>query len=564
MMWHSPHVLPSHSQVIALQQRAMRFWAWLHRSYQPATIATYWSAVLAHHRDSLQGTALAALGITFPAIKDHVDVFRIQNPTPAAKDNVWTLQHCLDILETSPSLQTWVQPAQSDEEFLRRSTHAVMNTLWSQLLRASEVLPSTGAPARAAHHLWNLSDVTFHASDGAEIPILDSGVPDQSCANQLAFANLRMVPSKADRHATNPPLRFPMPSAPTERALSPCAYFWDLFSLHPLPKIHHNSMPLFASSISSRSSRLSERQFMKQWKTFCAAAGMTFKFGKHAFRRGGINRLIDIGCSAPVIAALGRWKSDVWQIYARRNKEQLITVTAAMTVPNLNPPAFLQPPSADVVSLQNPSSAQPSMTRSSALGRRTSSSLALQAPSGAHQPTWTQSDSNAAADALSRSSSVTSTLLRGEEISSQISSLRSLSNEISVSQMRSQVTTRTVPQMRSQVTSRTVGLATPLQVPPAKALLDLPSHVVLQNSSKTSSAAHINARCEKAHGLSIRQAIQLRVDNKDRIQSKYSITDIRYDLLRGFLTLTPQTVFPLPQHAQLSQPAHPPKRCRFK
>lgn len=321
MMWHSPHVPPTHSQVISLQQRAKRFWAWLHRSYQPATIATYWSAVLAHHRDSLQGTTLAALGITFPAIKDHVDVFRIQEPKPAAKDNVWTLQHYLDVLETSPKLQTWAQPAQSDKEFLQRSTHAVMNTLWSQLLRASEVLPSTGAPARAAHHLWNLSDITFHASDSAEIPILDSGVPDQSRAHQLAFANLRMVPSKADRHATNPPLRFPMPSAPTERALSPCAYFWDLFSLHPLPKIHHNSMPLFSSSISSRSSRLSERQFMKQWRAFCSAAGMAFKFGKHSFRCGGINRLIDIGCSAPVIAALGRWKSDVLQIYARRNKE---------------------------------------------------------------------------------------------------------------------------------------------------------------------------------------------------------------------------------------------------
>ena len=118
------------------------------------------------------------------------------------------------------------------------------------------------------------------------------------------------------------------------RAMSPCAYFWDLFVMHPVGKALHASTPLFGSSMSSRGDRLSERQFMKQWKSFCTTAGITFQlFGKHAFRRGGINRLIDLGCSAPQIAALGRWKSDVWKIYARRNKDQLMVITEAMAKP---------------------------------------------------------------------------------------------------------------------------------------------------------------------------------------------------------------------------------------
>ena len=112
MMWHSLHCLPTHSQTIALQQRAKRFWAWLHRSYLPSTIITYWSAVLAEHRDFLQGTALKDLGITFPAIKDHIDVFKMQNPKLPPKDNVWTLQHFLDVVETSPDLQRWTCPVQ--------------------------------------------------------------------------------------------------------------------------------------------------------------------------------------------------------------------------------------------------------------------------------------------------------------------------------------------------------------------------------------------------------------------------------------------------------------------
>ena len=492
----------------------------------------------------------------------------MQNPKLAPKDNVWTLQHFPDVVETSPDLQRWTRPAQPDKGFLTRSTFAVTNTLWSQLMRASEILPSTGAPARAAQALWNLADVTFHSTDGSSIPILDSGVPDPSRAPDLAFVNLRMVPSKADKHATNPPLRFPMPSAPTERALSPCAYFWDLFTFHPLPRIQHDSTPLFASSISSRSSRLTERDFMKQWKAFCTAAGMPFKFGKHAFRRGGINRLIDIGCSAPVIAALGRWKSDVWQIYARRNKEQLITVTAAMTVPNLSPPTFLFQPLPNPTAAQNPSVAHRSWTPSLPEESSAPSRHPL-APAYAHQPTWTHSSSNAPASALSRPlpapAQPRNSFSYGEDLR-PCTVLTSRVSQTKISQISQTQELNKFSSTASQRKGPTPLLTTHAQtsstasqpVQPAKVLLQLPSSVVLQTTSKKSSAAHINGRCQAAHGLSIRQTLTLRVNNKDRVLSKYSITDIRYDLLRGFLTLLS------PDASLLPQQPHPFRRCRSK
>lgn len=127
--------------------------------------------MIAVHRDWLGGTSLRDLDITFPAVKDHISVFCLREPTQEQKDNLWTLQQTVDVLDTSPGLQ-WNRPARSDEEFLQRPAFAVINTLWSQLLRASEILPSTGAQPRASIALWSLSELSFHTTDGLEISIL--------------------------------------------------------------------------------------------------------------------------------------------------------------------------------------------------------------------------------------------------------------------------------------------------------------------------------------------------------------------------------------------------------
>ena len=91
-MWDTPLVRPSQGDIVMLQQRAKRFWAFLHRTLAPATIASYWAAVIASHRDWLGGTSLRELDIVFPAVKDHISVFRLREPPKEQKENLWTLQ----------------------------------------------------------------------------------------------------------------------------------------------------------------------------------------------------------------------------------------------------------------------------------------------------------------------------------------------------------------------------------------------------------------------------------------------------------------------------------------
>jgi hypothetical protein len=541
-----------------LQQRAKRFWSFLHRTLAPATIATYWAAVIAAHRDWLDGTSLRELGIVFPAIRDHISVFRLREPIKEQKENLWTLQQTVDVLDTSPDLMLWNRPTRSDDEFRQRSVFAVINTLWSQLLRASEILPSSSAAqARASTALWNLSDLSFHSTDGLEIPILPSGSPDPSRVHELAFAKMRMVPSKADKHATNLPLLFPMAHNSASRAMSPCAYFWDLCVLHPVCKAFHSSTPLFGSSMSSRGDRLSEHQFMKQWKLFCTIAGITFKlFGKHAFRRGGINRLIDLGCSAPQIAALGRWKSDVWKIYARRNKDQLMVITAAMAAPGSHSPLVPVTTAEPCTSL---SFRRPGALRTQAMAATASIPFfgngSLPVPTNrwsnealpAAQPlapvhSFIESGSNAPADALSRTTGKHALdITRSHDASAlTVASLdskdtRAINSSVTLGMPS---TNRTFHYDSSSPPTKS-NLSASLT---ARELRQLPSKVILINTPKLSSAPHINSRCEEAHGLSILQACALRVLDKDRALAKYSTTDIKYDLAKGFLRLHDSSV----------------------
>ena len=549
-MWANPYTRPAHADIITLQLRAKRFWSFLHRSLAPATIATYWSAVIASHRDWLQGTSLRELGIVFPAVKDHVSVFRLREPPREQKENLWNLQHTLDLLDTSPELQHWIAPAHNDEAFQQRSAFAVINTLWSQLLRASEILPSSGAQARASTALWNLSDLSFHTKDGMTLPILPSGSPDISRAHELAYTKIRMVPSKADKHATNMPLLFPMSFSGLPRAMSPCAYFWDLCVKHPVNKALHPSTPLFSSSISSRSERLSENQFMKQWKGLCTTAGITFKrFGKHAFRRGGINRLIDLNCSAPQIAALGRWKSDVWKIYARRNKDQLMVITAAMSSPEpLLPTVTKALPGPLLLQGAGSTSPHPSATSQSTASLvpnvfgHSSSSLPAFYPASQHS--YVTSTANESADLLSRSKAPVNDQISARKSSKKIPTKIYSGPPRSLAQKPpSADSLHRCPLGSSSLSSQEIRR--------------LPPHVTLVNTPKSSSAPHINERCTKANGFSISQACSLRVSNRNRTLVKYSISDIKYDLAKGFLRLlSPSTLH--------TSSAPPPKRRRLR
>ena len=70
--------------------------------------------------------------------------------------------------------------------------------------------------------------------------------------------------------------------------------------------------------------------FMAAFNRAVKAAGINLHFGTHCFRVGGVNTLQDMGVGPAEIMAMGRWASDVWSLYARRNRMRLLQHTNAI------------------------------------------------------------------------------------------------------------------------------------------------------------------------------------------------------------------------------------------
>ena len=323
---------PTFPELRDLRDCARRYWQHLSVNYAPGTVANYWAAVVALHKDWLAGVSLAELGITFPDLKTFVKALQKKRPSGPRKENDWwTLDMFHQILQAVPQLSSWRSPAKLQDDFSDRVVFNGLVTGFTQLLRGTEYLEKSGTKSLADMHPWMLSDLQFVNTDGLEIHWSANGKPDHSQFHKLAYCKIRMVPSKADPLGLNEPLFFPAQQPGTIDALSPCTFFWQLCCLHPVPRSRHSITPLFPESMDDRSKRLQLSTFKKKWKQLCKQANLPHEaLGTHALRRGGLVRLQDLNCSLAQMMALGRWKSDAVKIYQRRNKVKLMQWTSQM------------------------------------------------------------------------------------------------------------------------------------------------------------------------------------------------------------------------------------------
>jgi hypothetical protein len=73
---------------------------------------------------------------------------------------------------------------------------------------------------------------------------------------------------------------------------------------------------------------ISHNSFWSGFKAVCRTAKIRYEvLGKHCFRVGGMNALQEANASVCEIMALGRWRSDAWKAYARRNRRTLMRWT---------------------------------------------------------------------------------------------------------------------------------------------------------------------------------------------------------------------------------------------
>ena len=55
------------------------------------------------------------------------------------------------------------------------------------------------------------------------------------------------------------------------------------------------------------------------------------KYGLHSLRIGAASSLFAMGCPPLIIQTLGRWSSDLYELYCRANRHQLVEWTAKMS-----------------------------------------------------------------------------------------------------------------------------------------------------------------------------------------------------------------------------------------
>ena len=210
---------------------------------------------------------------------------------------------------------------------------ATLMMMWAfeQLFRMSELAPKPGQHASRDPFMW--SDIKFFDGYGKELEWEVGGRP----IGVPSSMSSRMVPSKTDIAGSKEPLVSPFPDE-WQYGVSPTAAGPAMFRYmcrFPVPRSEAQVTPLFRQKRSGRggSERVTQSGFLSAVKKMCRAARPEIIYkgiGLHAFRVGGMNRLMDLGATAPQICALGRWESDCWRLYARRHRQMLVELTGRM------------------------------------------------------------------------------------------------------------------------------------------------------------------------------------------------------------------------------------------
>ena len=163
------------------------------------------------------------------------------------------------------------------------------------LLRGAELGLATGE-AWAADTCVTRADVSFRGKGGREEAVLMTR------------------PRKKGVHRTEQGKRVPVLLTGGGKFLDPVRALKELFARDPVPERLWASTPLFRGSDGAAFSTAKVRGMVR---TMVALGGVDpALYGAHSLRIGGATAALAAGVSALVIKAMGRWGSDVYEIYA--------------------------------------------------------------------------------------------------------------------------------------------------------------------------------------------------------------------------------------------------------
>ena len=177
---------------------------------------------------------------------------------------------------------------------------AAVTTAFCALLRGGEIGVSDGEVWSATLHLTR-ADVTFYRD-----------------AEGVLFCIIMMRPlkKKAGQRKTVPVI---LRSGGT--LIDPVVELWELFQRDPLRDDESPELtPLFRDTASGAAFRVKDIRRLVKW--LMASIGLDpARFGAHSLRIGGATAALAAGVAPAQIRLLGRWSSDVAELYTRMTRQ---------------------------------------------------------------------------------------------------------------------------------------------------------------------------------------------------------------------------------------------------
>ena len=181
---------------------------------------------------------------------------------------------------------------------LEANWRALLATAFCALMRGGEVALQDGEAFDATRHLTR-ADVSFFREAG------------------VLHARLRMRVLKSERDASGKYVTVTLAAGGT--LVDPVTELWRLLQLDPVAEEERAQTPLFRGAEGCAFTVAHVRAMVRSLMGLLGRDPS--RFGAHSLRIGGATAALAAGISPTLIRLMGRWSSDVYEIYTRMSRE---------------------------------------------------------------------------------------------------------------------------------------------------------------------------------------------------------------------------------------------------
>ena len=235
------------------------------------------------------------------------------------------------------AVREWNRGSRSAREmFAARRLEMMVVAALEGLLRTSEL--AVGSAESAANKCpFKLAQMKWCYMIGAEEHVCEWEENGTINTAKAQYLRMPMCPHKADQEGERgDELLFPRSDVAGLSGTFEITS--DFVNDFPVPRRFHDKAAWFRkeeviteTSSATAAGLISHSQFWSCFKALCRTAKILYKgLGKHCFRVGGMNALQEANASVCEIMALGRWRSDAWKAYAKRNRRGLMKWTGTV------------------------------------------------------------------------------------------------------------------------------------------------------------------------------------------------------------------------------------------